>query len=627
MKQGFSSLFANSVQGFAVLDLQSSGRADVTYWGIKGGQLFEKMLYEKNLKKPADEQPVPDFSDSTITVRASQKYEGKKGKYTWLGTNYRDVWNTPVEVDVFDISRERGGLSVVKKGGGMQTKSLRMEAADGRQYVLRSIEKYPENAIPPALRKTFAQDIVEDQISASHPYGAFIVPYLAEPVGIYHTNPKPVFIPDDPRLGQFQTTFAGTLALYEERANGEAAKDEFFGGGKDIDGTLTVLRKLQEDNDNSVDQNFVVRNRIFDMWIGDWDRHDDQWRWVEYDQKNGSLYRPIPRDRDQAFFINEGIIPWFASRKWALPKIEGFDEEIRWAPGVSQNARFFDRTFMNEPDWNDWQKEIEFLQANLTDEVIENAIAQWPDQIQELTAERVRTGLKARRANMESYAREQYLFLAKEVEVTGSDKHEYFLVEHISETETKVTVLKRKKDGELKGVIYERTFKADETKEIRLYGLDGEDVFEVKGADSKIKVRIIGGTDKDRIINGNGDEKLSKVKVYDRKKSTKVEGNEKGILKLSTDPAINSYDRKAFKYDLLMPLVTAAFNPDDGIFFGGGFAYTKQGWRKEPFASQHTFKAIGAFATGSYQFDYAGDYTDVFGKWDLNTAVLTQDAF
>ncbi|SNS91842.1 Calcineurin-like phosphoesterase [Ekhidna lutea] len=627
VKQGKGSLFAKSEQGFAVLTLENSGKASVEYWGVDGGLLYEKEVYSKQLQKSIENINMPDFSDSTITVVASKKYEGKEGKDFWLGANYRDVWNTPVEVDVFDLGVERGGLEVVKKGGGMQTKSLRLSAKDEKEYVLRSIEKYPENAIPTALQKTFAQDIVEDQISASHPYAAFIIPPLAEAAHIYHTNPKPVYIPDDPRLGQFRSTFAGTLALYEERPNEAASRDAHFGGGEDIDGTDTVIENLKEDNDNAVDQNFVVRNRLFDMWIGDWDRHDDQWRWAQIDQENGNLYRPIPRDRDQAFFINEGIIPKLAARKWALPKIEGFDEEVDWAPGISQNARFFDRTFMNEPDWNDWLEQIDFLQKNLTDEVIDQAISLWPEQIQSLTGDRIRTGLQARRANMESYARELYLFLSKEVEVTGSDKHEYFLVEHLTPSETKVTVRKRKKDGEVEHVIYERIFKSDETKEVRLYGFDGEDVFEVKGQSSKIKVRIIGGTDKDLIINGNADEKLKKVKVYDRYKSTRVQGNSKGILKLSNDPAINRYNRKAFQYDVLMPLVTAALNPDDGIFLGGGFSYTKHGWRKEPFAAKHSFKAIGAFETGSYQFDYTGDYTDVLGKWDLNTSLLWQEPF
>jgi len=628
VRDGKGSKFSKSESGFAVLDLDNEGKATVAFWGKENGLLYEQSLYEKELFNPVENSSSLDFSDSTITVVASKKYQGKKGRDTWLGKNYRDVWNQPIEVEVFDIGKERGGLEIVKKGGGMQTKSLRMRAENGKEYVLRSVEKYPENAIPPALRKTFAQDVVEDQISASHPYAAFIIPYLAEPVGIYHANPKPVFIPSDPRFGQYQSTFEGMLALYEERPNEAAAGDPFFGGGEDVDGTLTVIENLKEDNDVEVDQNFVVRNRLFDMWIGDWDRHDDQWRWAQFDKKGGRIYRPIPRDRDQAFFINEGIIPTLSSRKWGLPKIEGFDEEVRWAPGISQNARFFDRTFMNGLSWEDWQKEIDFLQENLTDEVIEHAISQWPEEVQKLTADRVRTGLKARRSDMPRYARELYLYLAKEVEITGSDKHEYFLIEHLSETETKVLIRKRKKEGELKQVIYERIFRADETKEIRLYGFDGEDIFEVKGnANPKIKVRIIGGTDKDLIINGNGDQKLKKLRIYDRVKSTKVEGNDKGILRLSTKPEINRYDRKAFEYDVLFPLALAAANPDEGLAIGGGFAFTKHSWRKEPMAAHHSFTAVHALATEAFAINYKATFTDVFGKWDVKPQLVLEQPF
>ncbi|MEM9338616.1 MAG: metallophosphoesterase, partial [Bacteroidota bacterium] len=622
------STFAKSEQGFAEVLLADEGKASVQFWGADNGLLFEKELYRKEVRKDEADSKRMNFSDSSVVVEASKRYVANASKEKWLGKNYRKVWSAPMEFDVIDLSSERGGLKVLKRGGGMQTKSLRLEAEDGRQYVLRSIEKYPENAIPEALKKTFAQDIVQDQISASHPYGAYIVPTLAEAAQIYHTNPKPVWIPDEPLLGQHRADFKGTLALYEERPNKEAAGDPYFGGADGVKGTGDILLRLQKDNDNQVDQDFVVRNRLFDLWIGDWDRHDDQWRWAVFKEKGkGEMYRPIPRDRDQAFFISEGIIASFSSRKWALPKVEGFDEEVRWAPGLGQNARFFDRTFMSEPDWADWMEQVTFLKKQLTDEVIEDAIAQWPKEVQELTGERIRSGLRARRADMERYGRELYLFLSKEVEVVGSDKHEYFTIDRQSEDEVKVTVRKRKKDGEIKGEVYSRVFKADETKEVRLYGLDGEDVFEMKGLPKgKVKVRIIGGTDKDRIINAT-DQKLANVRVYDRQKSTKTEGNAKGILRLSKDPAVNNYNRKEFKYDVLLPLVTGALNPDDGLFLGGGFTYTKNAWRKYPYASKHTLTANTALATDSYNFSYKGSFTDVIGKWDIEPSLTVQEPF
>lgn len=627
VKQGKGSLFAKSEQGFSELNFTPFGESTIKFWGVENGLLYEKLLYKKELNVPESNKEKIDFRDSTVTAIASKQYVAGKRKRTWMGDNYRDVWESPVEVEVIDLSTEKGGLTVLKKGGGMQTKSLRLEAKDGRQYVLRSMEKYAENTLPEALRKTIAEDVVQDQISSSHPYGAFIIPTLADAVGIYHTNPRPVWIPNDPALGQHKEVFAGTLAVFEERPNKEAAGDESFGGAKDVESTFDVLEKLKKDNDNSVDQNFVVNNRIFDMWLGDWDRHDDQWRWSEFDKENkGNLYRPIPRDRDQVFFLNDGIIPKIAARKWALPKIEGFDEEVNWAPGLSFNARYFDRTFMTEPSWQEWKEQVDFLQKNLTDEVIMAAVAVWPDPIEELTGENVIAGLKARRENMNDYAKELYLSLAKEVDVLGSDKHEYFLIESLNETEVKVTVRKRKKDGEVEQIIYQRLFKSDETEEIRLYGLDGEDIFEFMG-DPAIKVRVVGGTDKDQIINGNGDERLRNVRVYDRKKSTEVIGKSTGILRLSEDPDIHSYDRRAFKYDVLMPLLSANLNADDGLFFGGGFSFTKQGWRKTPYASKHTLIANTAFETGSFNLKYEGVFTDFLGKWDMSPTLLWQEPF
>ncbi len=93
----------------------------------------------------------------------------------------------------------------------MQTRSLRLEDKTGKQWVLRSIEKYPANALPIELRGTYIDDFVTDQVSASHPYGAFVVPTMAEAVNVYHTNPKLVYLPDDPWLGIYQSDFSEGL--------------------------------------------------------------------------------------------------------------------------------------------------------------------------------------------------------------------------------------------------------------------------------------------------------------------------------------------------------------------------------------------------------------------------------
>ncbi len=69
-------------------------------------------------------------------------------------------------------------------------------------------------------------------------------------------------------------------------------------------------------------QEAVLRARLLDMLIADWDRHFDQWRWATRDTGQGKLYIPIPRDRDQAFFYSDGLILKYMS-KGRIPFLKG----------------------------------------------------------------------------------------------------------------------------------------------------------------------------------------------------------------------------------------------------------------------------------------------------------------
>ena len=46
--------------------------------------------------------------------------------------------------------------------------------------------------LPPTLRKTIAASIIQDQISAEHPFSALIVPPLAKALNIPHARPEVV---------------------------------------------------------------------------------------------------------------------------------------------------------------------------------------------------------------------------------------------------------------------------------------------------------------------------------------------------------------------------------------------------------------------------------------------------
>src|SRR5215510_11219077 len=67
---------------------------------------------------------------STVTVAADPQYNKASGvkRFFW-GDHYRKEWATPVEVAVLDMDNEAGGLTPIKIGGGLQTRSLRLKGA------------------------------------------------------------------------------------------------------------------------------------------------------------------------------------------------------------------------------------------------------------------------------------------------------------------------------------------------------------------------------------------------------------------------------------------------------------------------------------------------------------------
>ncbi len=192
-----------------------------------------------------------------------------------------------------------------------------------------------------------------------------------------------------------------------------------------------------------------------------------------------------------------------ATRKWALRKFQGFSDTITDINGLNFNARYFDRTFLNKLDKADWQKAAKEIQNELTDSVIHTAVNKMPSEIYAKIGKSIEKNLQKRRDDLEKYAIEYYKFLSSGVDITGTQKNDLFRVKRLPGGQTHVRVYAlKKKTGEIKDTLYDRIFQLDETKEIRLYGLDGKDRFKVEGKSKKgIKIRIIGGKGKDSIID------------------------------------------------------------------------------------------------------------------------------
>ena len=245
---------------------------------------------------------------STITVAAGKQYNTSKGHQSRWGKHYRKEWATPVSFKMVMLDTLAGGVTPYDEGGGRQSKSLRLHDTNGREYVLRSIDKTYSRALPEIVRGTFIERIANDQVSIAHPYSAVTIAPMAEAVRILHTNPQIFYVPKQERLGKFNNEYGDQLYLFEQRPDENWETAANFGNSSNIISTEKLLERLQKNNEDRVDQLLYVRSRLFDFVIGDWGRHEDQWRWASFKSEDGTLYKPIPRDRDQAYTMFDGFL-------------------------------------------------------------------------------------------------------------------------------------------------------------------------------------------------------------------------------------------------------------------------------------------------------------------------------
>jgi hypothetical protein len=256
----------------------------------------------------------------------------------------------------------------------------------------------------------------------------------------------------------------------------------------------------------------------------------------------------------------------------------------------------------------------------MSDAVVASAINDWPRSIVELDGEKFIRILKARRDQLPVIAEQFYELTADVVDFVGSHKHERFEVTRKNDSETEVVVYKTTKKGEIRLERYRRTIYHHETREIRLYGLAGNDQFRVDGeVGHGIKVVAVGGTGDDTFVDTSkvvGSRK--NTHFYDTSDMNSFEAGPETRVHQSDDPLINEYNPGGYAPNAKFPRAYFGSNKDDGIFIGGGLLFTRHGFRKAPHSSTHLVQGNVAFKTRAFNVRYDVDIVDLFGSWDLD---------
>jgi hypothetical protein len=519
---------------------------------------------------------LPDTAATAAfkTIAAGPAYE--RGKFhNWLwGNNRRAEWATPIQVPILWLDTAYGGLKPYKMGGGNETRSLRLKSADGKEYALRSVNKSRKDVIPPDFKNTFVDDIIRDQVSMAHPYGARALPVMMAEAGIYYPRNIIVYVPEQPALDTFNDRFKNDLYMLEQRPDGDWSEADNLGNFKKYESTEEVLEKMMKSNKYTADQYAFVKARLFDMLISDWDRHEDNWRWGENESGDNTKFIPVPRDRDNVFYAHDGLLINMMISAAKLKYMQHFDHKVKNIEDLNWEMRYIDRFFTNALSWNDWQRAATELQQALTDTVIAQSVRQLPPEIFNVSGRELIDKLKSRRAQLPEFARDYYLFLSSEVFVPGTKQNEYFDIKEIDGRKTEIAIYRINDKGETEAQpYYHRIFDPAETKQIRIFGVDGHDEYNVKNGSKAIKVQV------------NDTTPAYKYKWYE-------------------------YNYKGFGPDI-------SYNNPDRLYVGIKYKNTKQRWDKTPFASQYTAGVRYSISQNAISAYVKALYPSVIGKWDL----------
>ncbi|MBC7895258.1 MAG: hypothetical protein H7066_07580, partial [Cytophagaceae bacterium] len=540
----------------------------------------------------AQSRDTTQVSGARVTLTPGAKYKAGTLKRLVLGQDYRALWTTPIEVNVIDLRRTAGGLTPTQRGGSMQTNSLRFTGGDGREYVFRPSEKDFTKGLPEELRETIVRDVAQDQVAGYHPAAAVVVSGLLDATGLRHPRPQLVVLPDDALLGEFRAEFAGVLGTFEERPARDFDESAETLGATDVISSERLFERLRRSSTNQVDTRAYLAARLFDVLVGDRDRHRDQWRWGRFSTRRGALWEPIPRDRDMPFARFEGLGPWVI--RGFVPQLISFGEDYPSMVWLNWNAREIDRRLLSGLDMAVWDTVALNLQLQLNDDVLRSSIGQMPPAWVAIDGQRLFDALVARRALLPEAAREFYRVLASEVNLEATDDADVVDVSREADGATVVSIASSDSSGRPGRPWLQRRFVKGETREVRLFLQGGNDVVNIHGPPSSgVKVRVIGGAGDDVVADAvsGGDRATS---VHDSEGTNEVRGTSRASIdrRAYAPPATDRAERQVRDWGN-WSFTTRGVSAAPGIGVLASLSHTRfaYGFRHDPFKARHVFRA------------------------------------
>ena len=622
-RKGRKSICNFNQRGFSKITEYKDGSMWVSFYGDSDN--YSQPLYNHEIITPEENLDLPDYNEKSTpqTVEKAiytDEEVARSGFYKKLwGQHFRKDYNTKINLKTALLDTLYGGLSVVRKGGGHQTNSLRLVTKEGKEYTMRSAKKsslrflqyfiFKTQYLRPEVGDTYVLKLLEDYWTTAYPYGSLTIGELSDAIDVYHANTELFYIPKQKTLGKYNDNYGDEIYFVEERLTDGLGDEESLGYNDKIESTLELIHKLRRKDKIEINESRYIRSRLFDNVVGDWDRHEDQWRWGVKELEDGTKhYEPLPRDRDQVYSDFDGaVLGIIRTLNPPLRFMQRYNSKYKHTKWFNDAGDEVDLAVLKNHTQEDWLREAAYIKENLTEDIVNKAFENLPKEIDQAKVERTKKALLGRIANINDIAVDLFEDLRATVLITGTDKDDHFVITRKPNGITNVSIY-RLKDGEKDEKYWDVDYDKTVTNELWIYGLDKKDIFEVTGdGDKFVKVKIIGGQDNDtyRIANKR------KVHIYDHQsKPNTFETKSRTTLSDNYDLNTHYYLKNRRDITSFTPII--ASNPDDGLRVGGIYNYTKNSLRRNPFTASHNLTAIYISETSGVILGYSGEFANIF---------------
>jgi hypothetical protein len=585
--------------------------------------------------KPGKIPPEKLEGKSSVVIIPGEGYRKGTPRSLAFGSNWRELWTTPIELPILDLGSFAGGMTPLDKDGDQLSATLLFRGANGKEYSFLTLDKDPARRLSPIIRGTALETYIQDGVSSLNPVAALILDPLLDAAGVCHLSHRLFVMPyDHARLGEWFNEFAGLPGMVEDYPSGSDAGGAGFMGARTISGTYELLFSLDRDNRNVVDARTFLKARLMDMLVGDGDRQSDQWNWAGYSDNGRTLWIPLPIRQYQAFSRQTG----FAK---AGPGMLNFGASYPQIRQLVSSGSFLDRRLLSGIDRKEWNEVTADLVRKLTDRVIAEAVRNMPPPMYAKEGKRLERDLIARRDRLGEVSAELYRLYAGEVDIHGSDMSEYVETHRFPGGELEVSMSRRDDGPGMQGgdAFYRRLFLPDETREVRLFLHEGNNVAVIDGPVGKksITARFIGGKGKNRLEDRTDDSTDKQhpqgrrtTFFYDHGHDTEiVAGKHTVVDRYRAGDREEQIDERA-RYDLKprdtgskvvtgLSSMKVDFSPDYGALVGWGATIEDYGFNYDPYRYHAQLDGAAAFGEDfRFSLSFVGDLRTVFRNASLH---------